>query len=38
VDMIKQHFGINPNEITMAMLDTAIGQMETELAEKKNGH
>ena len=36
VDMIKQHFGMNPNEITTAMLDTAIGQMETQLAELKN--
>ena len=38
VDMIKQHFGMNPNEITMAMLDTAIGQMETQLAEKMNNN
>jgi hypothetical protein len=36
VDMIKLHFGMNPNEITMAMLDTAIDKMETELSEKKN--
>ena len=32
---IKRHFGINPNEITTAMLDTAIDQCEQELAKKK---
>ena len=26
--VIKQHFGVNPNEITTAMLDTAINQIE----------
>ena len=36
VDMIKLHFGMNPNEITTAMLDTAIDQMEKQLAEKKH--
>ena len=25
---IRQHFGVNPNEITTAMLDTAINQIE----------
>jgi hypothetical protein len=36
VDMIKLHFGTNPNEITTRMLDTAIDQMEKQLAEKKH--
>jgi hypothetical protein len=36
VDMIKLHFGMNPKEITTAMLDTAIAQMEKQIAEKKN--
>ena len=36
VDMIKLHFGMNPNEITTRMLDTAIDQMEKQLAEKKH--
>ena len=36
VDLIKQHFGMNPNEITTAMLDTAIAQCEQELAKKKH--
>ena len=27
-DLIKEHFGVNPNEITTAMLDTAINQIE----------
>ena len=36
VDMIKLHFGMNPKEITTAMLDTAIDQMEKQLAEKKH--
>jgi len=34
VDMIKLHFGMNPNEITTRMLDTAITQCEQELAKK----
>jgi hypothetical protein len=37
VDMIKLHFGMNPNEITTAMLDAAIAQCERELAKKKSG-
>ena len=37
VDLIKQHFGMNPNEITTAMLDAAITQCEQELAKKKSG-
>ena len=36
VDLIKLHFGMNPKEITTAMLDTAIDQMEKQLAEKKH--
>jgi hypothetical protein len=36
VDMIKLHFGMNPKEITTAMLDTAIDQMTKQLAEKKH--
>jgi len=36
VDMIKLHFGMNPKEITTRMLDTAIDQMEKQLAEKKH--
>ena len=36
VDMIKLHFGMNPNEITTRMLDTAIAQMEKQIAEKKH--
>ena len=36
VDLIKLHFGMNPKEITTAMLDTAIAQLEKQLAEKKN--
>ena len=35
VDMIKLHFGMNPKEITTAMLDAAINQCEQELAKKK---
>ena len=34
VDMIKLHFGMNPKEITTAMLDTAIAQCEQELAKR----
>ena len=34
VDMIKLHFGMNPKEITTRMLDTAIAQMEKQLADK----
>ena len=37
VDLIKLHFGMNPNEITTAMLDAAINQCEQELAKKKYG-
>lgn len=37
VDLIKLHFGMNPKEITTAMLDTAITQCEQELAKKKSG-
>ena len=37
VDMIKLHFGMNPKEITTAMLDAAIAQCERELAKKKSG-
>ena len=37
VDMIKLHFGMNPKEITTAMLDTAIAQCEQKLAKKKSG-
>tara|TARA_R110000868_G_scaffold373427_1_gene637519 strand:+ start:31 stop:324 length:294 start_codon:yes stop_codon:yes gene_type:complete len=36
VDMIKLHFGMNPKEITTAMLDTAIDQMAKQIAEKKH--
>ena len=36
VDMIKLHFGMNPKEITTRMLDTAIDQMEKQIAEKKH--
>ena len=36
VDLIKLHFGMNPKEITTAMLDAAIAQYERELLEKKN--
>ena len=37
VDLIKLHFGMNPKEITTAMLDAAIEQCEQELAKKKSG-
>ena len=37
VDIIKLHFGMNPKEITTAMLDAAIAQCERELAKKKSG-
>ena len=37
VDLIKLHFGMNPKEITTAMLDAAIAQCEQELAKKKSG-
>ena len=37
VDLIKLHFGMNPNEITTAMLDRSIAQMEKQLAEQKPG-
>ena len=35
-EKIKQHFGMNPNEITTAMLDRTINQCEQQLAENKN--
>jgi hypothetical protein len=35
-ELILEHFGFNPKEITTAMLDTAIAQLEKQLAEKKN--
>ena len=35
VDLIKLHFGMNPKEITTAMLDASIAQCEQELAKKK---
>jgi hypothetical protein len=37
VDLIKLHFGMNPKEITTAMLDASITQCEQELAKKKSG-
>ena len=37
VDMIKLHFGMNPKEITTAMLNASIAQCERELAKKKSG-
>jgi hypothetical protein len=37
VDLIKLHFGMNPKEITTAMLDSSIAQCEQELAKKKSG-
>jgi hypothetical protein len=37
VELIKLHFGMNPKEITTAMLDAAITQCEQELAKKKLG-
>ena len=37
VDLIKLHFGMNPKEITTAMLDAAIEQCKQELAKKKSG-
>ena len=33
---IKEHFGIDPREITTDMLDRSIKWMEKQLAEKKN--
>ena len=36
VDMIKLHFGMNPKEITTAMLDASIAQCKQELAKKKS--
>ena len=35
-EIILQHFGIDPKEISMLMLDRAIHQCKQELAEKKN--
>jgi hypothetical protein len=37
VDLIKLHFGMDPKEITTAMLDAAIEQCKRELAKKKLG-
>ena len=37
VDMIKLHFGMDPNKITTAMLDTAIEQCKQELTKTKSG-
>jgi predicted ATP-binding protein involved in virulence len=37
VELIKLHFGMNPKEITTAMLDASIAQCEQELAKKKSG-
>jgi len=37
VDLIKLHFGMDPKEITTAMLDAAIEQCKQELAKKKLG-
>jgi hypothetical protein len=37
VELIKLHFGMNPKEITTAMLDASITQCEQELAKKKSG-
>ena len=37
VDLIKLHFGMNPKEITTAMLDAAIEQCKQELAKTKSG-
>ena len=36
VDLIKLNFGMNPKEITTAMLDASIAQCERELAKKKS--
>jgi len=36
VDLIKLHFGMNPKEITTAMLDASIDQCKRELAERNN--
>jgi hypothetical protein len=36
-ELILEHFGFNPREITMFMLDRKIKQMEKELAEQKLG-
>ena len=33
---IKEHFGIDPNKITEAMLDRSIKWMEQQLADKKH--
>jgi hypothetical protein len=36
-ELILEHFGFNPREITTFMLDRKIKQMEKELAEQKSG-
>jgi len=36
-ELILEHFGFNPREITTFMLDRKIKQMEKELAEQKTG-
>jgi hypothetical protein len=35
-EIILQHFGIDPKEISMLMLDRAIDQCKRELAERNN--
>lgn len=35
VNLIKKHFGMDPKEITTAMLDAAIEQCKRELAKKE---
>jgi hypothetical protein len=35
-EIILQHFGIDPKEISMLMLDRGIAQMKKQLAERKN--
>ena len=35
-EIILQHFGIDPKEISMLMLDRGIAQMKKELSERKN--
>ena len=37
VDLIKLHFGMDPKEITTAMLDASIEQCKQELAKTKSG-
>ena len=35
-DLLNRHFGMNPNEITTAMLDAAIEQCKQELAKNRS--